>query len=130
MGIDELSSKFRFHSNRQSSIVNRQLRTLVGFVVLLCRVDLALGQKTWEYGGFLEQNGRFYYRRPNPSDTHAQGSARLQFWTRAAVTDRLSWRGTWDFRLDTHLDVDRHRWLDLSQRGLRQPAGAINEFYF
>jgi hypothetical protein len=90
----------------------------------------AFAQKTWEYGGFLEQNGRFYYRRPNPSDTHAQGSAHLQFWTRAGVTDRLSWRGTWDFRLDTHLDVDRHRWLDLSQRGLRQPAGSVNEFYF
>jgi hypothetical protein len=35
-----------------------------------------------------------------------------------------------DFRLDTHLDVDRHRWLDLSERGLRRPAGEISEFYF
>jgi hypothetical protein len=34
-----------------------------------------------------------------------------------------------DFSIDTHNDVDRHRWLDVSQRGLRRPAGVISEFY-
>ena len=125
-----MNSKFRFDSNRQSSIVNRQLKLLLGFVTLLCGVEIARAQKAWEYGGFLEQGGRIYYRRPNPSDTHAQAGARFQFWTKAAISNRLSWRGTWDFRLDTHHDVDRHRWLDVAQRGLRKPAGSLSEFYF
>jgi hypothetical protein len=97
------------------------------FCVLVCRPVFA--QKPFEVGGFLEGSAQAFARKPNPSDTYATGAAHFQLWSHAKLSDRISWRGRVDFRLDTHLDVDRHRWLDISQRGLRQPAGEISEFY-
>ena len=89
----------------------------------------ASGQKRFEYGGFLEASTQVYPRTPNPADTHAIGAGRFQLWSRATLNNRISWRGRVDFQLDTHLDVYRNRWTDLTQRGLRQPAGALSEFY-
>ncbi len=89
----------------------------------------ALGQKSWEYGGFLQGSAQVYARKPNPPDAYAGGTAHFQLWSRAVINSRLSWRGTFDLRLDSHRDVDRRQWVDLTQRGLRQPAGAVSEFY-
>jgi len=89
----------------------------------------ARAQFAWEYGGFVEQVAQAYARRPNPSDSHAISAGRLQLWTRATLGPRLSWRGSLDFGLDTHRNVDRRRWTDLSQQGLLQPAGSVTEFY-
>lgn len=90
----------------------------------------AFAQKPFEAGGFLDTSSVVYARTPNPSDAYAAGATHFQLWSHAKLSDRISWRGQVDFRLDTHLDVDRHRWLDLSERGLRRPAGEISEFYF
>ena len=102
---------------------------LCGLIFLWLAPGQAYGQKSWEYGGLLEETSQIYARRPNPSDTYAAGTAHFQLWSRAAINSRLSWRGTFDFRLDTHRDIDRHRWSDFSDRGLRQPAGTVSEFY-
>lgn len=98
-------------------------------LVLLIWPPGAFAQKTWEYGGFLEQTVQVYPRRPNPSDTHALATGHLQLWIRGSINDRLSWRASWDLRLDTHHDVDRDRWFDLNQRRFHQPAGSLRELY-
>ncbi len=90
----------------------------------------ALAQKKFELGGFMDGSGWIYPIAPNEPDAHATGTARFQLWSRAALTPKFSWRGKMDFRLDTHRDIDRERWFDLDQRGLRQPAGTVSEFYF
>ena len=98
-------------------------------LLLLASPLTAFSQATWEYGGFFQTAAQFYTRRPNPSDTHAAANGRLQLWTRAVIGNRFSWRAKYDFRLDTHRDVERGRWFDVSQRGLLQPAGSLTEFY-
>jgi hypothetical protein len=112
-------------SIRHSSFV---IRHLVLACALLLPLEVA-AQNPLEYGGSYEQSAQFYARRPNPSDTRSAIAGRFHLWSRATLTPHFSWRGSLDFRLDTHHDVDRRRWADLSQRGLRQPAGALGEFY-
>ena len=109
------------------------MRPLLAFcagAALLLPSDPGVAQIRWEHGGFLEAAGRFYSRRPYPSDTHASGNARFQLWSRAHLGKRLSWRGSYGLRLDTHRDVDRTRWFDAADRGLLQPAGSLRECYF
>jgi hypothetical protein len=89
----------------------------------------AFGQVSWEHGGFLEESGQLFARRPNPSDTYAAGAGYFHLWSRAAVNNRLSFRGALDFRIDTHRDVSRRDWFELGDRGVRQPAGALSELY-
>jgi hypothetical protein len=89
----------------------------------------AFSQKRFEAGGFLQAGAQFFARRPNPADTYAIGSTRLQLWSRTSLTRYLSLRGTCDLQIDTHHDIDRDRWSDVSQRGLRIPAGALNELF-
>ena len=86
-------------------------------------------QRNWEFGGFVETAGQFYARKPNPPDAFAIGAVRAQVWSRVQFSNTLTWRGAYDIRLDTHHDVDRTNWLDVSQRGLQQPAGAVTECY-
>jgi hypothetical protein len=86
-------------------------------------------QITWEDGGSLQESGRFYVQTPNASDAYAEVNARFQMWGRATITKKLSFRSALDLRVDTHRNVDRGRWLDIENRGLRQPAGSISEFY-
>jgi hypothetical protein len=88
-----------------------------------------LAQQVWKYGGFMESTAQIYPHRPNPSDTHALASGHVQLWTQGRFGDRLLWRGSADFRLDTHGDVDEGRWFDLEQRSLRQPASSLRELY-
>jgi hypothetical protein len=88
-----------------------------------------MAQTAWEYGGFLESRAEVYPQRPNPEDTHALALWQAQLWSQGSWHERLAWRASVDFRLDTHDNVDRGRWLDLSQRGLQQPAGALRELY-
>ena len=97
------------------------------FSLFLC--GSALAQQPFEFGGFLEESGQFFARKPNPSDAYATGAAHFQLWSRAKLNSRISWRGQVDFRIDTHRNVDRNRWADFSDRGLRQPAGELSEFY-
>lgn len=106
-----------------------KLRVLSSFCFCLFISGPALAQKRFELGGFLEGSAQVYPSAPNSSDAHAAGSGRFQLWSRAKLSSRISWRGRVDFRIDTHLDADRNSWADLSQRGLRQPAGALSEFY-
>jgi hypothetical protein len=101
---------------------------LLALSVLLLSGD-GRAQSGLEYGGFVEQFGLFYARRPNASDTLAAAQARLHLWGRAPLGGRLRLHGSWDGRLDTHRDVDRGRWLDFSQRRLREPGGAVSELY-
>ncbi len=89
----------------------------------------AFPQAHWEYGGYLEAAGHFYSHRPNPSDTLAKGVTRFKVWSKAILSKNLSWRATYDLRLETHRDIDRSRWLDTTDRGLLQPAGSLGEFY-
>ncbi len=86
-------------------------------------------QRKVEYGGYAESIGQFYWKRPNPGDAYAIGETRAQLWSRISFGDKLSWRAAYEFRLDTHRDVARTDWSDVSQRGLRRPAGAVAEFY-
>lgn len=96
---------------------------------LLVSCFYAFPQSSWEYGGFLQESGRFYAKKPNPSDAYAEGNAKFQLWGRAPLGKGLSVRGVFDIRMETHGNVDRGRWLDVEDRGLRQPAGSISEFY-
>lgn len=41
----------------------------------------------------------------------------------------MTLRASWDFRADSHTDVDESRWLDVEQRSLRWPAGALGDLY-
>ena len=102
---------------------------LCGVAFLSLIPGQAFGQKALEFGGLLEESVQIYAWRPNRPDTYAAGIGHFQLWSRTAINSRLSWRGTFDFRLDTHRDVDRHRWSDFSDRRLRQPAGAVSELY-
>jgi hypothetical protein len=99
------------------------------FTVLASSARAQGGTGTVEYGGFLEGGGVLFAARPNRSDARAIGVARLQLWSRGPAGKRLSWRARWDLELDTHGDVGRDRWLDLSQRGLLRPAGGLGELY-
>ncbi len=89
----------------------------------------AFPQAHWEYGGYLETAGYFYSHRPQPSDTLAKGVARFQVWSRTILSKNISWRATYEFRLDTHRDIDRRKCVDTTDRGLLQPAGSLGEFY-
>jgi hypothetical protein len=104
------------------------------FLLLLCCTPFfcraAGAQKKFELGGFFESSAQVYSDVPSGDDARAAGAGRFQLWSQASLAPRFSWRGRLDFRLDTHKDVDRGKWLDLDQRGLRQPAGALSEFYF
>jgi hypothetical protein len=86
-------------------------------------------QETWSHSGFVEARGWSYEGRPNRGDVRALGDLRGEFGVKRSIRDSLSLRGRWDFRLDTEREVDRRRWLDLDQRGLRQPAGTLGELY-
>ena len=98
-------------------------------LVVLAACRFASAQNAWEHGGYLDAAFEGYPRTPGPSDTHAIGTGRFQLWTRGGAGSRFSWRGAFDLRLDTHGDVDRRRWFDFGERGLRQPAGAVRELY-
>jgi hypothetical protein len=98
-------------------------------VLWLILSPAAYSQNSWEYGGFLQESAQVYAETPNPSDAYSEAHTHFQFRTRARITKSLSWRGTFDFQLDTHKNVDRGRWTDLEQRGIRKPAGAVSEFY-
>ena len=89
----------------------------------------AYSQNSWEYGGFFQEAGRIYAQTPNPSDAYAEGLGHLQIWGRAPISNTFSFRGVFDARIDTHGNVDRHEWLDVAQRGLKQPAGSLSELY-
>jgi hypothetical protein len=108
---------------------HRFARIWLPIVLWLAFSPAARSQHSWEYGGFLQGSGQVYAQTPNPSDAYAEGTAHFQLWGRAVFSKRFSWRGTIDFQLDTHGNVDRGRWLDLEQRGIRKPAGAVSEFY-
>jgi hypothetical protein len=110
--------------------MRRRYPMLAGLLlVLLAPPSEALAEMAWGYGGFLESRAEVYPQRPHPADTHALALGHAQLWIQGMVHQRLSWRTSGDLRLDTHDNVDRHRWLDLSQRGLQQPAGALRELY-
>src|SRR5437867_3926579 len=111
---------------RHSSFVIRHLMLACAALLLPPEVT---AQNLVEYGGFFEQSAQLYAGKPNSSDTLSSSTGRFHLWSRARLNPRLSWRGSVDFRLDTHHDIDRRRWTDLSQRGLRQPAGALRELY-
>src|SRR5881397_1557692 len=111
---------------RHSSLVIRRLWLACAPLLLLQDVT---AQNVLEYGGFFEQSAQLYAGKPNSSDTLSSGTGRFHLWSRATLNPRLSWRGSVDFRLDTHHDIDRRRWTDLGQRGLRRPAGALRELY-
>jgi hypothetical protein len=89
----------------------------------------AYSQNSVEYGGFLQESAQVYAETPNLSDAYFEADTHFHFWCRAPIKKKLSWRGAFDFQLDTHKNVDRGRWADLAQRGIRQPAGAVSEFY-
>ena len=86
-------------------------------------------EKVWKYPGLVELTGQLYRRRPNPADTTALADLRGQIGVQGPLRRWLSVRARWDLRVDTHTDVDEGRWLDLSQRGLRSPAGGLGELY-
>jgi hypothetical protein len=110
--------------------MRRCSRMLVGLLlVLLAPPCGALAETTLEYGGFLESQAEIYPQRPNPADTHALALWQAQLWGQGSLHERLSWRTSADFRLDTHDTVDRDRWFDLDQRGFQQPAGSLRELY-
>ncbi len=110
--------------------MHRPYRMLAGLLlVLLASPSGALAGMAWEYGGFLESRAEVYPQRPNPEDTHALALGHAQLWSQGTLHERLSWRISVDFRLDTHDNVDRGRWFDVDQRGVRQPAGALRELY-
>ena len=118
----------------QSQDFERNRAVLLRLMMLLWAVSgtaggHAHGQSRLGYGGYLEASAQVYPRTPNPADAHAVGEGRFQLWSRVKLSDHISWRGRVDFRLDTHLDVDRHEWTDLLQGGLRRPAGALTECY-
>jgi hypothetical protein len=96
---------------------------------LLASCPYLFPQGSLEHGGFLEESGRFYAKTPNPSDAYAEGNARFHLWGRARVSKEISVRGVFDIRMDTHGNVDRGRWLDIEDRGMRLPAGSISELY-
>jgi hypothetical protein len=102
---------------------------LLPSVLGLALCSPAFPQKSSEYGGFVRETAQIFARKPNSSDTYVNGTGQFQFWYRATIQERFSFRGAVDFQLDTHGDVDRDRWFDLSQRGLRRPAGALSELY-
>lgn len=77
----------------------------------------------------MRSSGQVYAGKPNASDARAIGTSQFQLWCRATLNSRFSWRGTLDFQLDTHGNIDRRRWADVSQREMHQPAGAISELY-
>jgi len=106
----------------------RTARLLAAALLWLLARDLPAQQK-WEFGGFVESAGQLYARKPNPSDAFAIGAVRAQIRSRVRFSNTLSWRGAYDIRLDTHRDVDRTNRFDVSQRGLRQPAGTLTECY-
>ena len=99
------------------------------FATVLYPYRQGFPQNSWEYGGFLQESGRIYAQEPNPADAYAEGSAQFQLWGRASIRKNISVKSVLDFRIDTHRNVERGRWLDLEQRGLRQPANAISELY-
>lgn len=101
----------------------------VPFVLWLAFAPPAFAEDRWDYGGFLRESGQVFAKTPNSSDAYAEGNSQFQLWGRAILNKRVSWRGTVDFQMDTHRNVDRGRWTDLEQRGIRQPAGAVSEFY-
>jgi hypothetical protein len=98
-------------------------------LVLLVSLRPGVAQSGREYGGFFETSFQGYARTPRPADAHAVGAGRFEIWSRGTLGTRVSWRGALDLRLDTHGDVNRHRWFDLSERGLLQPAGTVRELY-
>jgi hypothetical protein len=104
-------------------------RVLCVFSVTLFFPGSAAARNKFEMGGLFETAAVLYPSAPNPADAHVIGSSHFQIWSRTAIARNFSWRARMDFRLDTHRDVDRARWFDVSQRGLRQPAGAVSEFY-
>jgi hypothetical protein len=103
---------------------------LASFVWWLALSAAAFGQSSLEYGGFFQESAQLFARKPNPSDVHVQGAAQFEIWCRTKINNRYSWHGSFDLQLDTHRDVDRNRWFDLSERGFTRPAGALSEFYF
>ncbi len=102
----------------------------VGMILaLVARPSDTFAQKAFEYGGFFEATVQIFPIRPNPSDTHALAAGQLELWGRGSIEEWLSWRASWDFRLDTHGDVERDRWFDLDHRSLHRPAGSLRELY-
>jgi hypothetical protein len=105
------------------------MRLLASGFLLLASCSNLFPQSIWEYGGFLQESGRFYANKPNPSDAYAEGNAQFQLWGRAPLSKNLSVRSVFDIRVDTHGNVNRGRWMDIEERGLRRPAGSISELY-
>jgi hypothetical protein len=101
----------------------------IPFVLCLLSSSSAFSQEPYECRGFLQESARAFARKPNPSDTYTEAATHSQFWCRAGFKKNYSFRGTFDFRFDTHNNVDRRRWLDVDQRGIRRPAGAVSELY-
>jgi hypothetical protein len=117
----KIKGLFKDRNNTQYSSLVLHVRT--------AWLSSALAETTWEYGGFMESRAEVYPQRPNAEDTHALALWQAQLWSQGSLHQRLSWRASMDFRLDTHDNVDRDRWLDLDQRGLQQPAGSLRELY-
>src|SRR5689334_10739987 len=100
-------------------------------VIVLLRITPATvnAQGTPEWGGLLRETGAFYATRPNPSDAYAYGRSRLQVWSRGHFGNLFAYSGSADLMFDTHGDVDRGRWFDVTDRGIRQPAGSLSELF-
>jgi hypothetical protein len=105
------------------------VKPIIGLLLLFTVRPVVFAQNSWEHGGFLRESGRIYARTPNPGDAYAEGQAHFQVWGRAPIRKNLSVRGVFDLRMDTHRNVDRSQGLDWGERGLRQPAGSVSEFY-
>ncbi len=112
-----------------SWLLTRKRPLTILAVVLFLYSHPIFSQSTWEYGGFLEESGLIYARKPNQADAYAEAIGKFRAWGRAPIGTRVSIRGAFELQVDTHRNVDRSRWLDLENRGLRQPAGSVSELY-
>lgn len=86
-------------------------------------------EKSWKHPGFVEVRGWTYEGRPHPADVRGLADAHGEVGVQGPLRDWLRLRGRWDVRLDTDAEVAKGKWLDLAQRGLRRPAGALGELY-
>ncbi len=98
-------------------------------MTLLVQPSVTSAEQTQQFGGFLEGVVQAYPRRPNEADTHGFLVGHLQPWGTWTLNQHLFGRVSLDLWLDTHHDIDRDRWFDINQRGLRRPAGAFRDLY-
>src|SRR5579885_1530473 len=92
-------------------------------------ISLVFLAQNFEQRGFIENRELFYPQTVQRDPGRIIDQAEFQWEPTVKVENWFKWKATYDFRMDTHQQVERSLWPDIDDRSTKRPGFSIREFY-